>query len=145
MAVLRYADGPGVTYEVYVEAIPSRVWELVTDIHLPARLSPELQRVEWLDGTDELTKGAGFLGYNSHPRIGDWRTASYVTELDQQRVFGWVVTDVDGAFAGADGAGRADVALAGRHLASRTGAGGERHAAAADRAGRSPAGPGSAS
>ncbi|WP_433232105.1 SRPBCC family protein [Micromonospora sp. CA-248260] len=97
------------TYEVYVEAIPSRVWELVTDIHLPARLSPELQRVEWLDDTNGLAKGASFLGYNSHPRIGEWRTASYVIELDQERVFGWVVTDVDGAFAGPDGAGRADV------------------------------------
>ncbi|GHJ09229.1 hypothetical protein TPA0907_35960 [Micromonospora humidisoli] len=109
MAILRYADGPGVTYEVYVEAVPSRVWELVTDIHLPARLSPELQRVEWFEGADELVKGASFLGYNSHPRIGQWRTASYVTELDQERVFGWVVTDVDGMFAGQDGAGRADV------------------------------------
>ncbi|MFI9643198.1 SRPBCC family protein [Micromonospora sp. NPDC051925] len=100
---MRYADGPGVAYEVHVEATPSRVWELVTDIHLPARLSTELQRVEWRDGADGLAMGASFVGYNSHPNVGEWRTASYVTELDQQRVFGWVVTDLDGVFAGPDG------------------------------------------
>ncbi|WP_328338444.1 SRPBCC family protein [Micromonospora sp. NBC_00421] len=107
---MRYVDGPGVTCEVHVEATPSRVWELVTDIHLPARLSPELQRVEWLDGTEGLKVGAGFVGYNSHSHIGDWRTASYVTELEQQRVFGWVVTDPDGTFVSPDGTGRADLA-----------------------------------
>ncbi|MFJ6200086.1 SRPBCC family protein [Micromonospora sp. NPDC092111] len=88
--------------EVYVEAAPPRVWELVTDIHLPARLSTELQRVEWLGGAARPALGASFLGYNRHPRIGEWRTTSHVTELREQRVFGWVVTDTDGRFAGPD-------------------------------------------
>lgn len=47
---MRYAEGPSVSCDVHVEAAPSRVWHLVTDIALPARLSPEVQRAEWLDG-----------------------------------------------------------------------------------------------
>nr|WTA64368.1 SRPBCC family protein [Micromonospora sp. NBC_00855] len=100
---MRYADGPGLTCEVYVEASPSRVWDLVCDIHLPPRLSPELQRVEWLDGVDGPRVGARFLGFNRHPRLGEWRTASHVTEFERPLTFGWLVTDVDGVFAGPGG------------------------------------------
>ncbi|MGW1058101.1 SRPBCC family protein [Micromonospora rubida] len=100
---VRYTDGPSVACDLYVEAAPSRVWELVTDIHLPARLSPELQRVEWIDGADSPTLGASFVGYNRHEQIGEWRTVSQVVELEEQRRFGWIVLDVDGRFAGPDG------------------------------------------
>ncbi|GGM24128.1 hypothetical protein GCM10012279_48110 [Micromonospora yangpuensis] len=103
-ATLRYADGPSVTCEIHVETDPSKVWELVTDIHLQPRLSAELQHVEWLDGADRPVVGAAFLGHNTHPLLGRWRTASHVTECQPPRVFGWVVTDVDGRFAGSDDA-----------------------------------------
>lgn len=93
---MRYADGPSVCCDVYVEAAPSRVWDLVTDIGLPARLSPELQRTEWLDGAREPALGACFAGYNRHRMIGEWRTVSHVVELDEPRVFGWAVVDPDG-------------------------------------------------
>ncbi|MER5907567.1 SRPBCC family protein [Streptomyces mirabilis] len=59
---MRYAEGPGVCCDVYIEADPSRVWGLVTDIGLPARLSPELQRVEWLDGAEGPCGGGVFRG-----------------------------------------------------------------------------------
>ncbi|MFF9352770.1 SRPBCC family protein [Streptomyces sp. NPDC014734] len=83
---------------VHVEAPVSRVWELVADIGLPARLSPELQRVAWLDGADRPVVGARFEGFNQHRLIGEWRTVSHVTEADEQRVFAWAVTDADGRF-----------------------------------------------
>ncbi|MFF1483489.1 SRPBCC family protein [Streptomyces sp. NPDC058319] len=93
-------DGEGlhVRCEVRVRADPARVWQLVTDIHLPARLSPELQRVEWLDGADRPALGARFEGHNSNPLAGDWRTVSHVVELDERRVFAWAVTDPDGRY-----------------------------------------------
>ncbi|WP_406728858.1 SRPBCC family protein [Streptomyces sp. GD-15H] len=84
--------------DVRVEAPVSQVWELVTDIRLPARLSPELQRVAWLDGADRPVVGARFEGYNHHPQLGEWRTVSHVVEVDEQRVFAWAVTDADGRF-----------------------------------------------
>lgn len=95
---MRYAEAPSVSCDVYVEAAPSRVRGLVTDIALPARLSPELQHVEWLDGAEEPAVGARFAGYNRHRVIGEWRTVSHVVELEEQRVFCWAVVDEDGRF-----------------------------------------------
>ncbi|WP_308375051.1 SRPBCC family protein [Streptomyces sp. MUM 136J] len=84
--------------DVHVAAAVPRVWELVTDIRLPARFSPELQRVAWLDGADRPLLGARFEGRNHHRQLGDWRTVSHVVELDEQRVFAWAVTDADGRY-----------------------------------------------
>lgn len=95
---MRFADGPSAHCDVHVEAAVSRVWELVTDIRLPARFSPELQRVAWLDGAVRPLPGARFEGYSRHPQLGEWRTLSHVVELDEQRVFAWAVTDADGRY-----------------------------------------------
>ena len=95
---MRYADGPTVCCDVYVEADPSRVWGLVTDIALPARLSAELHRAEWLGGAKAPAVGACFAGYNRNRLIGEWRTVSHVVYLEEQRVFGWAVVDPDGRF-----------------------------------------------
>ena len=54
-----------------------RVWELVTDVDLPARFSREYQGGEWLDDPGE---GARFRGHN---RIGDveWSTTCTVVDF----------------------------------------------------------------
>ncbi|MFG2915318.1 SRPBCC family protein [Kitasatospora sp. NPDC048298] len=110
---MRYAEGPGTQCEVFVAAPVERVWDLVTDIGLPARLSPELQRVAWLDGADGPAVGARFEGHNSHAGMPDWRTVSEITELTEiteptgatapagpgdRRVFAWGVMDADGRY-----------------------------------------------
>ncbi|MFD8702431.1 SRPBCC family protein [Kitasatospora sp. NPDC059648] len=107
---MRYADGPGAQCEVFVRAPVERVWALVTDIELPARLSPELQRVAWLGGAggadgvgkvggvDGPALGSRFEGFNSRPNTRDWRTVSEVVELAEHRVFAWAVMDADGRF-----------------------------------------------
>ncbi|MFD5297971.1 SRPBCC family protein [Streptomyces mutabilis] len=95
---MRFSDGPTVHCDVHVEAAVPRVWELVTDIRLPARLSPELRRVEWLGGAERPSVGARFAGYNHHQQLGEWRTVSQVVDLDEQRVFAWAVMDADGRY-----------------------------------------------
>ncbi|MCX3063618.1 SRPBCC family protein [Streptomyces beihaiensis] len=95
---MRYADGPRVECEVRVAAPAKTVWELVTDIRLPARFGPELQRVAWLDGAQGPCSGARFEGFNQHPLIGEWRTVSHVVELAEPEVFAWAVTDADGRY-----------------------------------------------
>ncbi|MEU9045042.1 MULTISPECIES: SRPBCC family protein [unclassified Kitasatospora] len=105
---MRYADGPGVHCEVFVEAPVERVWELVTDIALPTRLSPELHRVAWLDGADRPAPGARFEGHNHRANMPDWRTVSEVIELTDPtadatdpadaRTFAWAVMDADGRY-----------------------------------------------
>ena len=42
------AAGPGLTVEVDVDASPERLWELVSDINMPARFSDEFQGAEWV-------------------------------------------------------------------------------------------------
>ncbi|MFI9202445.1 SRPBCC family protein [Streptomyces sp. NPDC053048] len=97
---MRYADGPGTQDEIHIGAAPAEVWRLVADIALPTRFSPELQRVEWLDGATGPALGAAFAGHNHSQFMGDWRTVSYVVDLEPERVFGWAVTDSEGLFGG---------------------------------------------
>ncbi|WP_372406554.1 SRPBCC family protein [Streptomyces luteireticuli] len=89
------ATTPTVHDEVRIEAVPSEVWKLVSDIGLPARLSPELQRTAWLDGATGPELGARFEGFNRHPVAGEWRSVSHVVALEPERRFGWAVTKDD--------------------------------------------------
>lgn len=91
----RYADNPTVEVSTWIAALPERVWALVSDIELMARLSSELQSVEWLDGADGPAAGAGFVGHNKHDALGEWSTTSYVVECEPGRVFAWAVEDPD--------------------------------------------------
>lgn len=81
------------TAQSEISALPQRVWELVTDITLMPRFSPELQRVEWAGGADGPSLGARFSGVNRNPAIGEWTTMSTVIEFEPPRVFGWAVGD----------------------------------------------------
>jgi uncharacterized protein YndB with AHSA1/START domain len=88
---VKYAEGPTAEAAVHVAAPPERVWELVSDIHLIASISTELQEVEWVDGPARL--GAVFRGRNRHPMAGEWTTTSHVVEFDPPRAFAWAVED----------------------------------------------------
>jgi uncharacterized protein YndB with AHSA1/START domain len=90
---MKYADGPTTEATVHVAAPPERVWPLVSDIHLIATISPELQEVSWLDDVQEPSVGAAFRGRNRHPQAGEWTTTSRVVECDAPRVFAWDVED----------------------------------------------------
>jgi uncharacterized protein YndB with AHSA1/START domain len=90
---VRYADGPSTEVEVLIEAPLGRVWELVTDVNVPSRFSPELTDATWLDDGPRL--GARFRGRNQHPALGSWETTSWVDRYEPGRVFGWAVSDPD--------------------------------------------------
>jgi nitroreductase len=87
------AAQPGVTVEVNVEAPPQRLWDLISDVTLPARFSDEFQGAEWLDG-DGPRVGARFVGRNS---MGDrqWETTSHVVACEAPRLFAWNVSDAE--------------------------------------------------
>jgi hypothetical protein len=95
---VRYADGPAVSSDVLVRADAARVWRLVSDIELPARFSPELREVRWVDGAAGPAVGARFEGVNENEFIGRWRTVSEIVELVEPHAFGWVVIDGYGLF-----------------------------------------------
>ena len=92
---MRYADGPTAEGRVHVAAPPERLWPLVSDIHLVASLSTEVQEVAWLDDGDAPAPGRTFRGRNRHPAVGEWTVTCHVVECDPPRAFGWAVGDPD--------------------------------------------------
>jgi uncharacterized protein YndB with AHSA1/START domain len=90
---VRYADGPTVVVDLLVDAPLERVWELVTDIEVPARFSTELLGTRWID--DGPRVGARFQGRSRHDAMGEWETVSFVDRFEPGRAFGWSVTDPD--------------------------------------------------
>ena len=90
---MRYDEGPTVEVDVVIDAPVERVWELVSDIDLPARFSTEFLGATWLDQPPGV--GARFVGRNRHPSIGEWETTSIVSHYEPLRAFGWNVTDAD--------------------------------------------------
>jgi uncharacterized protein YndB with AHSA1/START domain len=90
-----YAETPTVEVDTYIAAPPARVWALVTDIHLMASMSQELQDVQWQDGVDGPAVGHRFVGRNFHKDFGEWHTTSIVIECDPTQAFAWAVSDVD--------------------------------------------------
>ena len=92
---MRYRDQPTVEVEERVVGDPAVIWELVTDITLPARFSGELQAVEWLDGATTVEVGNRFRGHNRNPALGEWSTECTVVELEPGRRWAWRVTAGD--------------------------------------------------
>ncbi len=92
---MKYAEGPTVEASVLVAAAPEQIWPLISDIHLIASLSREVQEVQWLPGSTGPTVGARFLARNRHPQAGEWSTTSHVVRCEPPRVFAWAVEDPD--------------------------------------------------
>lgn len=92
--MVRYADTPAVEVGVDIAAPPRSVWDLVTDINLPARFSTEFQGAEWLDGAGPAL-GSRFLGRNAHDAVGRWQTTCTIVSFEPERTFGWAVGEVD--------------------------------------------------
>jgi hypothetical protein len=90
---MRYAEGPTAEADILIDAPLETVWELVTDINLPAQFSNEFRGATWTDAGPAL--GARFVGCNWHKALGEWETVSIVNRFEPTRVFGWCVTDVD--------------------------------------------------
>jgi nitroreductase len=90
------AANPGVTVEIDVTAPPARVWELVSDINLPAQFSSEFLGATWVDA-DGPRVGASFVGKNKLEGFGEWETTSYIVACDPPWVLAWNVSDPDQA------------------------------------------------
>lgn len=91
---MKYSDCPTVEVDTHVDAPPARVWELVSDLSVPAKFSDELVSADWVEG-DKPGAGARFVGRNHHPAAGEWQTTCTVVVWDPPRVFEWLVADPD--------------------------------------------------
>lgn len=96
---MRYRDCPTVEVTRVIGCDVNEAWQLVTDIRLPLRCSPELREVEWLDGADGVALGARFQGHNAHDALGQWSTQCEVVEVEDGKRWVWEVRGSDGIIA----------------------------------------------
>lgn len=88
----RFADGPVVEVSVSISAPLDVVWDLVSDINLPARFQSEFIEAKWID--DGPAKDARFVGRN-HKGDREWESTSWLVVYEPSTAFGWAVTDKD--------------------------------------------------
>lgn len=96
---MRHRDQPTVEVTQRVACDVPTAWKLVTDIHLPARCSSELQSVEWLGDADGVEVGARFRGTNQNEAMGSWQTECEIVEVEEGRRWVWNVLGPDGPVA----------------------------------------------
>jgi uncharacterized protein YndB with AHSA1/START domain len=65
---MKYEDGPTTQVDVLIDAPIERVWQLVSDISVPAQFSTEFLGARWLDDTPCVR--ARFQGRNHHKALG---------------------------------------------------------------------------
>jgi hypothetical protein len=72
---------------VHIEAPPTTVYRLVSDVTRMPEFSPEIRRCVWLDGADEPAVGARFRATNQLPRRPPWQNTPIVIAADPGREF----------------------------------------------------------
>ncbi|MEE9229120.1 MAG: SRPBCC family protein [Acidobacteriota bacterium] len=95
---MRMRDRPTIEAVTFIDAPPSYVWEMVTDIVRMGQWSPEYQGGEWLDGATRPVVGSRFRGRNRR-RDREWESVSTVIEAEPGRSFAWAVGDPENAAA----------------------------------------------
>ena len=88
----RIQDGPGVVAEIDTDARPRQVWEVISDINMPAKFSDEFAGAEWLSD-DEIAAVAIFRGRSAISDGREWETNCIVTEWVERETFEWRTTD----------------------------------------------------
>jgi uncharacterized protein YndB with AHSA1/START domain len=89
---MKFADGPSVEVDTYVDAPPERVWTVVVDLTRMGEWSSENKGGEWMDGEPAL--GGRFRGVNQREDF-KWETVSVVTQFTPPLIFEWRVGDPD--------------------------------------------------
>ncbi len=92
---VRLADGPGTIAEIDIDAPPSMIWPVVTDINLSAAYSGEFQGAEWVEPDAPIGVGSVFVGTNHNDAFGEFKVPAFIDAYDEDVAFGWRTSDVD--------------------------------------------------
>lgn len=77
---------------VWVDASPSAVWDLVTDVTRIGEFSPETLEAEWIRGAAGAEVGAWFKGHVRRNGVGPtYWSLCRVTRYEPRRIFEWSV------------------------------------------------------
>ena len=72
--------------QIYIEAPPEKVYELISDVTRVGEWSPECRRCEWLDGATGPAVGVRFRGHNGRKWLR-WGLSARITDAEPGRVF----------------------------------------------------------
>jgi hypothetical protein len=84
------------TVDRWIDASPQALYDLVADVTRTPELTPDIVRVEWLDGATGPAVGARFKAINSAGRGPKWSNKPVITTLDPGREIAWSRTEVIG-------------------------------------------------
>ena len=96
---MRYRDQPTVEVTQPVRCDVAAAWNLLTDIELPVRCSPELRAVRWLGDADAVRVGARFRGTNHNDALAPGKPTARSSKVEDQgdvRRWVWNVLVPDG-------------------------------------------------
>lgn len=77
----------------YIEAPPEVLYDLIADVTRTPELTPDIVKVEWLDGATEAVVGARFKATNRQGRGPDWKNKPVITVAERGRAIGWARTE----------------------------------------------------
>lgn len=92
---IRFTDGPGAIAEIDIDAPPSEIWPVITDINLSAEYSPEFQGAEWVDPDAPVGVGSSFVGTNHNDMLGEFEMPAFIDAWEENVAYGWRTADMD--------------------------------------------------
>ena len=77
----------------YIEASPEALYDLIADVTRTPEITPDIVRVEWLDGATSAAVGARFKAINKQGRGPAWSNKPVITTLEPGREIAWARTE----------------------------------------------------
>ena len=81
------------TVERYIDAPPEVLYDLVADVTRTPEITPDIVRVEWLNGATGPAVGARFKAINKQGRGPKWSNKPVITTLEPGREIAWARTE----------------------------------------------------
>jgi hypothetical protein len=77
----------------YIDAPSEALYDRIADVTRTPELTPDIVKVEWLDGATEAVVGARFKATNHAGRGPNWPNKPVITVADPGREIGWARTE----------------------------------------------------
>ena len=84
------------TVDRYIEASPQALYDLIADVTRTPEITPDIVKVEWLDGATGPAVGARFKATNKQGRGPNWSNKPVITMLEPGREIAWERTEFAG-------------------------------------------------
>lgn len=84
------------TVDRHIEASPEALYELIADVTRTPEITPDIVKVEWLDGAAGPAVGARFKATNKQGRGPNWSNKPVITVLEPGREIAWERTEFAG-------------------------------------------------